>query len=209
MAQEYTITRVSQGPPREYTGDYGTTYYVKCMLQGHERPVEIGKKEKNSLKVGDTVFGDIIPSVLNEMGEPKFPTDSFKPSKKPFSGDYKGKPKDEAAIKAMWAIGQSVTFHTSVTSDTTASVTDIESTAKSFYAMVDRVKNTGTQSEGQAVQAAPQASNEEKSHSKRDWTSIGKPKTPEPTEPDNSEQWASLANSLDQGTPIDLNEIPF
>lgn len=58
----YRITKVSDQEPIKFNGQYGTTYYIKVMLDGHDKPVEIGKKNPNSLKVGDEVFGTIIPT---------------------------------------------------------------------------------------------------------------------------------------------------
>lgn len=75
MAQEYTITRISSEDPRQWTGEHGTVYYIKVMLDGHNKPVSIGKKDPNALKVGETVFGDIIPT---EYAEDKFkPASNF------------------------------------------------------------------------------------------------------------------------------------
>lgn len=44
-------------------------------------------------------------------------------------------PKDQNTIRAQWAIGQSVSFHMS-----SGTMQEIEDTAKTFYQMVDRVK---------------------------------------------------------------------
>lgn len=77
MAQEYTITKVSEQAPRQWNGEFGTTYYIKVMLEGHNKPVEIGKKDPNALKVGDKVFGDIRTS--------EYPSDGFK-SARQFNG---------------------------------------------------------------------------------------------------------------------------
>ena len=122
---DYTITKVSEKPPREYEGSYGKVYYTKVMLQGHDKPVEIGKKQPNSLKVGDIVAGDIKPS--------QYEADGFKAIKKDFNGGSKFQPKDEASIKAMWSISQSIATGQ-------LDVDDIEAMAKDLFLMVDRVK---------------------------------------------------------------------
>lgn len=76
MPQSYKITKVSEQEPRVYDGQYGTVYYIKVMLDGHNKPVEIGKKDPNALKVGDEVYGDIKPS--------EYPSDGFKSAQKPY-----------------------------------------------------------------------------------------------------------------------------
>jgi hypothetical protein len=58
-----------------------------------------------------------------------------------------GQPKDEAAIKAMWAIGQAVQSAT-LRPDDTGYESEVEDLARIYYSMVDRVKGgeTGGQS---------------------------------------------------------------
>jgi len=130
MAQEYEITRVSEQEPRTYTGDFGTTYYIKVMLKGHAKPVEIGKKSPDGLKVGDTVFGTIRPT--------EYPTDGFKSERKPFNASRS--PRDDMAIRAQWAIGQAIALFTSGKDN---QIGDIEKNAKDFFLMVDSVKAVG------------------------------------------------------------------
>src|SRR5688572_4396156 len=98
---EYKILRVSQQPPRQWDGEHGTVYYIKVQLEGHDRPVEIGKKSPDALKVGDTVYGTVTPT--------QYESDKFKAEQKPFSGGgFKGQPRDDMAIRAQWAIGQAI-----------------------------------------------------------------------------------------------------
>lgn len=75
---EYKISKVSDQEPKKYDGQYGTTYYIKVMLDGHAKPVEIGKKSPDALKAGDTVYGSITPT--------EYQTDKFKGEQKPFEG---------------------------------------------------------------------------------------------------------------------------
>ena len=75
---EYKISKVSDQEPKKYDGQYGTTYYIKVMLDGHAKPVEIGKKSPDALKAGDTVFGSITAT--------EYQTDKFKGEQKPFEG---------------------------------------------------------------------------------------------------------------------------
>lgn len=83
---EYTVARVSEQEPKKYDGQYGTTYYIKVMLNGHTKPVEIGKKSPNAIKAGDVLNGTIIPT--------EYHTDKFKAEAKPFTGG--GKSEDPA-----------------------------------------------------------------------------------------------------------------
>lgn len=78
MPREYKVTKVSQEQPREYTGQYGTVYYIKAMVEGHNKPISVGKKDPHGLKVGDVLYGDIKTS--------DYPEDSFKAAQKPQFG---------------------------------------------------------------------------------------------------------------------------
>ena len=81
----YKVLKVSEQEPKKYDGQYGTTYYIKVMLEGHAKPVEIGKKSPDAIKVGDVLNGTIIPT--------EYQTDKFKAEAKPFGG---GKTEDPA-----------------------------------------------------------------------------------------------------------------
>ena len=74
---EYKISKVSDQEPKKYDGQYGTTYYIKVMLDGHAKPVEIGKKSPDALKAGDTVYGSITAT--------EYQTDKFKGEVKPYN----------------------------------------------------------------------------------------------------------------------------
>lgn len=124
----YTVQRVSSEEPRQYYSEkYNTTtYYIKVMLEGHAKPVSIGKKTANALKQGDTVNGTIVPT--------EFDTDNFKAESKTFT-PVAGR--DQEGIKAQWAIGQAVQLFTSGKDN---AISDIEKNAKDFFGMVERVK---------------------------------------------------------------------
>lgn len=139
---DYKITQISQNAPREWKSDqpgHGTTYYIRVRLEGHERPVEIGKKKPDALKVGDTVSGTITAA-------PDFPADKFKAEYAGGGGFGAGnrQPKDEAAIKAMWAIGQARSAFEPIRKtdpdERGMYIVAIENLAKELFAMVDRVK---------------------------------------------------------------------
>jgi hypothetical protein len=133
---EYRITRVSQDVPREWGQGDKKTYYIKVMLDGHSKPVSIGKNSPTALKVGDTVTGRIV--------ETQYAEDKWEHERKAFTGGgFKADPDKQAQIKAQWAIGKAKDW----VLHTTQEVADIEPQAKQFFAMVDRVKNgttTGT-----------------------------------------------------------------
>lgn len=134
---EYKITKVSQEAPKEYQGEHGTTYYIKVMIDGHERPVSIGKKKPDALKVGDTVYGTIT--------ETQYDTDKFTADK--MQGGYAGgksnyQPRDDDAIRAQFAIKTAAGMATSFVRTTNDLEGWIEIEAKKLYAMVDRVKGS-------------------------------------------------------------------
>ena len=77
----YKVIKVSEQEPKKYEGQYGTTYYIKVMLEGHTKPVEIGKKTPDAIKVGDELYGEVIPT--------EYQADKFKAERKPFSSGQK------------------------------------------------------------------------------------------------------------------------
>ena len=134
---EYRITRVSQDVPREWGQGEKKTYYIKVMLDGHSKPVSIGKNSPTALKVGDTVTGRIV--------ETQYTEDKWEHERKAFTGGgFKADPDKQAQIKAQWAIGQAVQLHIAVTANGGEEAQGIEATAKELFAMVDRVKNGTT-----------------------------------------------------------------
>ncbi len=135
MAQEYKVVRVSQEQPREWAGPHGTVYYIKTMLEGHDKAVSIGKKKPDALKEGDTVYGTIEESDL--------PEDKFKPASLP---KFENKPsgqtdeywaKKDERIQAQFAIKTAVALLRNPEADVPAET--IEHWARVFYAMVDKV----------------------------------------------------------------------
>lgn len=55
-------------------------------------------------------------------------------------GGFKGQPKDEKAIQAMWAISQSIAAHTSSSDLNVVELASVEEYAKDLFVMVERVK---------------------------------------------------------------------
>lgn len=139
MAQEYTVTRISQQPPREYDGDYGKVYYIKTQLEGHDKPVSIGKKDPHALRAGDKVYGRIIET---QYDEDKFQAERRDNNHVGNKGSFNGnkghyQPRDDAAIRAQFAIKAAIEY--CKTNDPN-SLNDVEEYARRFYAMVDSVK---------------------------------------------------------------------
>ena len=80
----YKVLKVSSQEPRKWHNDKfnSDTFYIKCMLEGHDRPVEIGKRSPDAIKEGDIVSGTI-------QDKPDFEADGFKAESK-FGGGYSG-----------------------------------------------------------------------------------------------------------------------
>lgn len=73
---QYQVRVLSEDPPKEWKSPAGNVvYYIEVMVEGHDKPISVGKKSPDALKVGDTIWGDIIPT--------EFPVDKFKPSAPP------------------------------------------------------------------------------------------------------------------------------
>jgi hypothetical protein len=94
---EYKVTKVSD-KVRTWNGPNGAIYYHKVMLEGHDRPVSIGKKTPNSITVGQTVTGDITD-------DPKFDEDKFKAtSTQSQDRQFKGDPDTRNSIEWQTAL---------------------------------------------------------------------------------------------------------
>lgn len=136
----YTIKNVgttAPNAPRDWTGQNGSFTDYKVLFNETGQTVVTVTRKAGGIapKVGDVLEGTIDMS--GKFG-PKFKQDyqagnSFKPG-----GGFKSAPKDEAAIKAMWAISQAVA--SLKLADAGLDPADVEEQAKAFFAMVDRVK---------------------------------------------------------------------
>jgi hypothetical protein len=101
---EYKITQVSAQPPREWVGPKGTVYYIKVRLEGHAKPVSIGKKSPDALHVGDTVYGTITEDGMHD--EDKFKSEqnpNYGGGSAPRSTGGGGKTFDEKAMYVSYA----------------------------------------------------------------------------------------------------------
>lgn len=135
MAQYYTVTEVSSKPPTTWEGRYGQMETYKVKLEGVDEPVEVNRKPGNVPKPAEALYGEIKST---EYGY------KFSPEKKPWNGLSGGGQKytrDDSAIRAQWAIGQSVVLYNANNEDSLGPhMNVIEAQAKELYAMVDRVK---------------------------------------------------------------------
>lgn len=189
MAQQYTVKQVSQQPPKEWQGANGTVYYIKTLLEGHSKPVSIGKKSPNALKVGDTVYGTITPTQYEE--------DKFK-AEKP-AGSFGSKySRDDAAIRAQWAIGQAMTkfeqgCYAATDENRVTLLHNIRDFARELYAMVDEVKGSGEPKDASL---------------KAQWdkTLIDKQATAQPAD---DTPPVDAYDDIGEGTEINLDDIPF
>jgi hypothetical protein len=135
----YTINRVSEQQPREWTNPLGgVIYYIKVMLEGHDRPVEVGKKKPDALSAGQTINGNIL-------SKPEFEADGFKADPiTPHSGGGTGGghyQRDDNAIKAQFAIKAGIAF--AAASGKAPTIKDVQTYAIEFYGMVEEVKELG------------------------------------------------------------------
>jgi len=145
---EYRITDVDVHNVREWDGPNGKVFYIPVMVEGHSKWISIGKKSKDALNKGDTIYGTIE--------ETEYATDKFK-AEKQFQQRYDGPKKgytqrDDSAIRAQWAIGQAVQLNVAGA----IKFDGVEETAKLLYAMVDRVKASEPESEQSALDALAQ-----------------------------------------------------
>lgn len=160
---DYKVLQVSGEAPRQWDGPHGTVYYIKAKLEGHDKPVSIGKKKPDALKVGDTVYGTIEVSDL--------PEDKFKPAAPPQASqsgqanygnagtDYKPawQPRDDSAIQAQFAIKGAIELVNGQEKKPDDVFSTIEDYAKELFAMIDRVKN----SKPDSAEPLPEPPNEE------------------------------------------------
>lgn len=128
----FRVIRVSASEPRTWsfrdkrTGADVPMETYKVMVEGDNDPIEINRKPGDKPQVGEVLTGRMENT---EYGK------RFKKEARPYTPSQG---KDEAAIKAMWSIGQAVAFLGYHPEEST--ITDIEPLAKDLFAMVERVK---------------------------------------------------------------------
>lgn len=128
---KYTIKAVSQ-QVRSYDGKYGPMKSYKVAFIDVPQAVEISRKANSPApKAGDELEGTLDMS--GQYG-PKFKADYS--ASKP-GGGYS---RDDAAIKAQWAIGQAVNIAVSLNTDGQIKWDSVEAVAKKLFALVNVIK---------------------------------------------------------------------
>lgn len=167
---QYIIEKVSNNPPKEWTGGFGPMVTYKVIFQGGPDVIEINKKPDSvPPKAGDTLDGTIegteygkrFKAVSKQYGQYGAQSKQSAPS----TSSYQ--PRDDNAIKAQFAIKAAIQFASM--SNLPSNFTDIEDYAKAIYNMVDRVKGAITTSDDGFPQhdVPPEDLNEDGSFGKR------------------------------------------
>lgn len=134
---QYTIAKISQIKPRSWsfadkrTGADVQMETYKVMVEGEDDPIDINRKPGNAPTVGEVLAGTLEDTDFGKK---------FKPERKPFTP---GAGRDQAEIKAQWAIGTAVRLLKADGSDIAQDA--IERWGRTLFEMVGRVK-TGTPS---------------------------------------------------------------
>lgn len=87
---QYKITEIDVHNIREWGEGERKTFYIPVMVDGHDKWVSIGKKDKDALKAGDIVNGTIQTTTYDTD---KFKADGF-PQKSGFSPAERAKSAD-------------------------------------------------------------------------------------------------------------------
>lgn len=144
---EYVVEQVSAKDPKEWsftdkkTGNQIAMKTYKVMVAHEEEPIDVNRKADSAKPVA----GDVLDGTIEDTDFGK----RFKATPKPFNGGAGTSytPRDDAAIQAQWSIGQAVTVLISAGTGLATNMDMIESTAKDFFAMIDRVKGSKTTKE--------------------------------------------------------------
>lgn len=140
MSQEYTVKswKVWENEDGLIRDQHGN--YKGSVLFNEESGEPIDATFKNQPNVGDKKFGDIV-EYTTKAGAARTKFQSAKRLDTPpasTSDTSNWQPRDDMAIRAQWAIGQSVQLELATKGD--YSLPHIEETAKQLFTMVDRVK---------------------------------------------------------------------
>lgn len=145
MAQDYEVAHFKKG---DFQDNFGN-YWCDMALKGVGEPVRIAVKDPTQFHDGMILYGS-IETKQSRAGKDylkfkRMEKEEQQPPLSPTGGTTKKEwiPRDEDAIRAQWAIGQSVILHNHVDKSAESSAPNtnyIEQYAKELYAMVDRVK---------------------------------------------------------------------
>lgn len=212
MAQEYVLNAFE---PSDFQDPHGN-YWCSGVLQGVGEPVKMVVKDPMQFKPGMELYGTV-----KEVPTKKDPNKTylrFFREKRPddnqqsFGGTGKKEwqPRDDAAIRAQWAINQSREYIQHMLGKD-AKLTEVLETAKLFFAMVEQVKDS--------VDAAPSPTTPEQglsgyAQAKAQRQTLNAKKDTVADVPEDDAEAQSLiasavSSAVDDGVPINLDDIPF
>lgn len=205
-AQEYEVTQFKVG---NFQDPHGNTW-CDMVLGGITEPVRIVVKDPNSIKEGMTLYGRVTEQT-SKAGKTYL---RFKREQRPegqnHGGQYSGgkreyQPRDDAAIRAQWAIGQAVQIEIAAKKSGAIELDKILEYATDFYVMVDRVKDSGTTVESPKAQGG---SGYEKA---KQVANTLKARTTDEVVPMHSdaETESLIASYASQEHGINMDDIPF
>jgi len=142
---QYTVKAVQKRD--QWSSGHGEFQTYAVQLSDYNGWVVLNQKVTTPApNVGDVLEGYIAP---DNRGNPKFNKQKEGYGQGPQSqgsgqtssgGRSNYVPKDEAAIKAMWAIGQAVELATALSPGKPVKLEDVENAAIELFAMVETVK---------------------------------------------------------------------
>lgn len=191
--QEYTVKEWKpweneDGLIRDIHGNYkGSVTFEE------DRSEPIDATFKNQPEPGDKKYG-VVDMYTTRAGKVR---KGFKSAQRPqessFSGSSKREyqPRDDAVIRAQWAIGQAVQIEVAAKKTGTIDLDAIQQYATDFYIMVDRVKGSS-----ESTQSAEPSGYEK---AKAVAGNLNREPLPEPPED----------QMYDGDGPINLDDIPF
>lgn len=199
MAQDYEIVQFNKG---DFTDPHGN-YWCDMALKGVSEPVRIVVKDPLQYKAGLHLYGKITDET-SKAGKPYL---RFRREQRPDGeqqaslpvASKQGKPDEQywedknSAIKAQWAIGQAV--QATKTEKPLPNLVEVESLAKDFYAMVDRVKGSSESTDPKVGSSST--------------TKVTQSSVEEQVAQAQAKRDADIVHAYDEGTPINLDEIPF
>jgi hypothetical protein len=187
MPKEWQLSSIQGGKPGDYQ-DTNNNYWVTAAFVGHGEPVKVVTPDVSKWIVGQSYYGNIVEAT-NRNGATYW---RFKrvprpePVHEPIA-DRKWTPRDDRAIQAQWAIGQSVQIELAIHGQNFDDGL-VEGQAKRFMAMIPRVKNN---SMGDIMDVVREAAHDAGLQTMPDGTPI-------PTPPDD----------IDNGK-VNYSDIPF
>ncbi len=135
---QYKVTKVSEETPKEWGEGTNKTYYIKVMVDGHDKPISVGKKSPNALSAGDELNGTITPT--------EYDTDKFKPEPKAFTPGVKTEdPAKQDSIMRMNALNCAIGLASAAREDQKGGLDpgSILPVADKFYAWLKNEPKSG------------------------------------------------------------------